>query len=74
MGTCRFDFCEPGSDSKDKDPEENLGQVLMGERLRASRYKVRDNSWDEMVRNLLPEIGDCLWKEVVFLCIVPPLK
>lgn len=37
-----FDFCEPGGDSKDKDPVENLGQVVFGERLRASAYEVRE--------------------------------
>lgn len=42
LGVCRFDFCKPGSDSRDKDPVENVGQVLMGEQLRASGYKVRD--------------------------------
>ena len=35
-----FDFCEPGEDSKDKDPVQNLGQVVFGERLRASGYDV----------------------------------
>ena len=35
-----FDFCEPDDESKDKDPVENLGQVVFGERLRASGYDV----------------------------------
>ena len=39
-----FDFCEPGEDSKDKDPVENLGQVVFGERLRASAYEVGSDS------------------------------
>jgi transmembrane 9 superfamily protein 2/4 len=35
-----FDFCEPDEDSPDKDPVENLGQVVFGERIRASAYNV----------------------------------
>ena len=37
---CSFDFCQPKGDSKDRDPVENLGQVVFGERLRASGYEV----------------------------------
>ena len=37
----KFDFCPLPSDSTDRDPSENLGQVLFGERLRASAYQVR---------------------------------
>ena len=42
-----FDFCqvgdaiEEGKIVKDSDPVENLGQVLFGERLKASAYNVR---------------------------------
>ena len=36
----KFDFCPLPSDSTDRDPSENLGQVLFGERLRASAYQV----------------------------------
>ncbi len=43
----RFDFCqvedaiEEGKIVRDSDPVENFGQVLLGERLRASAYNVR---------------------------------
>lgn len=33
----RFDFCK---DAKEKRPSENLGQVLFGERIESSPYKV----------------------------------
>ena len=36
----KFDFCPLPDDSPDRDPSENLGQVLFGERLRASAYQV----------------------------------
>ena len=45
-----FDFCQvedaldEGKIVKDSDPVENLGQVLFGERLRASAYNVRQLS------------------------------
>jgi transmembrane 9 superfamily protein 2/4 len=35
-----FDFCEVNEDSTDRDPVENLGQVVFGERIRASAYNV----------------------------------
>ena len=35
-----FDFCQASEDSTDRDPVENLGQVVFGERLRASPYEV----------------------------------
>ena len=37
---CSFDFCDVPSAWADKDPPENLGQVVFGERLRASPYKI----------------------------------
>lgn len=33
----RFDFCQ---DTKERRPSENLGQVLFGERIESSPYKV----------------------------------
>ena len=36
----KFDFCPLPEGSADRDPSENLGQVLFGERLRASAYQV----------------------------------
>ena len=36
----KFDFCPLPDNSADRDPSENLGQVLFGERLRASAYQV----------------------------------
>ncbi|KAL5476329.1 hypothetical protein EMCRGX_G026258 [Ephydatia muelleri] len=38
-----FDFChiEEGSSLQDRDPTENLGQVVFGERLRASPYDIK---------------------------------
>ena len=44
ISLCRFDFCQVEDAIgivKDSDPVENLGQVLFGERLRASAYNVR---------------------------------
>ena len=35
-----FDFCQAPESSADHDPVENLGQVVFGERLRASPYNV----------------------------------
>lgn len=35
-----FDFCEVPEEWADKDPPENLGQVVFGERLRTSPYKI----------------------------------
>lgn len=35
-----FDFCEIPEEWKDKDPPENLGQVVFGDRLRASPYNI----------------------------------
>ena len=35
-----FDFCQAADNSSDSDPVENLGQVVFGERLRASPYEV----------------------------------
>ena len=35
-----FDFCDIPSEWADKDPPENLGQVVFGDRLRASPYKI----------------------------------
>ena len=35
-----FDFCDIDEEQADKDPPENLGQVVFGERLRASPYKI----------------------------------
>lgn len=34
-----FDFCQPPDDSKA--PVENLGQVVFGERIRPSPYKIK---------------------------------
>ncbi|XP_065888892.1 transmembrane 9 superfamily member 2-like [Dysidea avara] len=44
-----FDFCQPDKESDDHDPVENLGQVVFGERLRASPYKImyKKNITDE---------------------------
>jgi transmembrane 9 superfamily protein 2/4 len=35
-----FDFCKVDEDSPDQDPVESLGQVVLGERIRASPYNV----------------------------------
>ena len=35
-----FDFCQTSDSGSDRDPVENLGQVVFGERLRASPYEV----------------------------------
>ena len=35
-----FDFCQAPDSGADHDPVENLGQVVFGERLRASPYNV----------------------------------
>ena len=52
----RFDFCH---DDKESRPSENLGQVLFGERIETSPYKVRimtseyvicpHGQWEEVV-------------------------
>ena len=46
-----FDFCEVSEESPDEDPLENLGQVVLGERLRASPYNVsfRENIIDPRI-------------------------
>ena len=36
--SCRFDLCT--SDTEEHSPVENLGQVVFGERIRPSPYKV----------------------------------
>lgn len=44
-----FDFCSAGEDNS---PSENLGQVVFGERIRASPFKVKavpvQDSWSGM--------------------------
>lgn len=49
-----FDFCQPNeNDVNDRDPVENLGQVVFGERLRASAYDIdfkKNQTYTEVCR------------------------